>query len=126
MQLLGLDHVTIRTSDIEGTKNFFIAVFDVMVKERPKQIQRIPGYWLYNKQLPVIHIIGSYMNTRPVYMGETIDHVGFKIQGYEEFKERLTSLGIDYSLMDLKEINERRVFFHTPTGILLEGVFDWE
>ena len=30
---------------------------------------------------------------------------------------------VRYSLMDLAELQERRVFFHAPGGPLLEGVF---
>ena len=36
---------------------------------------------------------------------------------------KLKRLGVRYSLMDLAELQERRVFFHAPGGPLLEGVF---
>ena len=54
-----LDHVTIRTGDIAGTRAFFETVFDLTVGERPAAIRRIPGYWLYADGKPIVHIIGS-------------------------------------------------------------------
>jgi hypothetical protein len=55
--------------------------------------------------------------------GETIDHAGFRLEGYSTYREKLDTLGIHYSTMDLPELNERRLFVRTPTGILLELVF---
>ena len=39
------------------------------------------------------------------------------------YREKLDALDIHYSTMDLPELNERRLFVRTPTGILLELVF---
>jgi hypothetical protein len=55
--------------------------------------------------------------------GETIDHVGFRLSGNDRYRDKLTALGIRYSLMDLTELDERRIFIRTPTGVLLELVF---
>jgi len=45
------------------------------------------------------------------------------MEGYAEFRRKLEQLGIRYSTMDLADIQERRLFFHTPGGPLLEAVF---
>ena len=42
---------------------------------------------------------------------------------YSKYREKLDALDIHYSTMDLPELNERRLFVRTPTGILLELVF---
>jgi len=52
-----------------------------------------------------------------------IDHAGFRLEGYSKYREKLDALDIHYSTMDLPELNERRLFVRTPTGILLELVF---
>lgn len=117
-----LDHITIRTRDIHGTRAFFETVFDLKAGERPGRLQRIPGYWLYAGDAPVVHIIGSngYGLGNPA---EAIDHVGFRLEGYGEFRAKLERLGIRYSTMDLPEIQERRLFLRAPGGPLLEAVF---
>jgi hypothetical protein len=55
--------------------------------------------------------------------GETIDHVGFRLKGYDGYRRKLDALSIPNSTMELPELGEHRLFVHTPTGILLELVF---
>lgn len=115
-----LDHATLRTADLEGTRAFFEAVLDLKPGYRPAF--PFPGYWLYAGDDPVVHLIPGAGG--PVgRQGETIDHVGFRLSGYEEHRRKLDALDIAYSTMALPELGERRLFIHTPTGILVELVF---
>src|SRR5258705_7510681 len=117
-----LDLVTIRTRDLQATRNFFLTVFDLKEGERPLAIHRIPGHWLYSEGHPLVHIIGSqgYGIDRSA---EAIDHVGLRMEGYAAFRNKLDQLGIRYTPMDLADIQERRVFFYAPRGPPLEAVF---
>ena len=107
---MNLDHVTIRTRDLQATRTFFLKVFDLEEGERPRAIQRIPGHWLYSGGHPLVHIIGS-------------QGYGLRMEGYADFRNKLDRLGIRYTPMDLADIGERRLFFHAPGGPLLEAVF---
>jgi glyoxylase I family protein len=117
-----LDHVTIRTRDLQATRSFFLTLFDLEEGERPLAIHRIPGHWLYSEGHPLVHIIGSqgYGIDRAA---EAIDHVGLRMKGYADFRDKLDRLGIRYSTMDLADLQERRLFFRAPGGPLLEAVF---
>lgn len=43
--IMHLDHITLRTRDLAGTRAFFLSVFDDLEeRERPKAIRRIPGH----------------------------------------------------------------------------------
>ena len=117
-----LDHVTIRTRDLQVARSFFLRVFDLEEGERPLAIQRIPGHWLYSEGHPLVHIIGS-QGSGFDRSAEAIDHVGLRLEGYAEFRSKLDQLGIHYSTMDLADIGERRLFFRAPGGPLLEAVF---
>jgi catechol 2,3-dioxygenase-like lactoylglutathione lyase family enzyme len=118
-----LDHVTIRTRDLPATRDFFLKVFDLTEGERPLAIKRrIPGHWLYSEGHPLVHIIGS-QGQGIDRAAEAIDHVGFRMQGYAELRNKLDQLGIRYSTMDLADLEERRLFFRAPGGPLLEAVF---
>ena len=121
-----IDHTTLRTNELEKTKEFLIRVFDLKSGERPAVIAaNIPGYWLYYKDKPLIHLIESsyFDKTSLDNSSEAIDHTAFYMENYEEFKQKLTEMKVTYSLMDLPDIGERRIFLRTPTGILLETVF---
>ena len=54
-----LDHVTIRTRDIAGTREFFRAVFGLEVGHRPAAVHGIPGCWMYAEGQALVHLIGS-------------------------------------------------------------------
>src|SRR5713101_6093265 len=117
-----LDHVTIRTRDLQAARSFLLTVFDLEEGERPLAIHRIPGHWLYSEGRPLVHIIGSQASGFD-RSAEAIDHVGLRMEGYAEFRSKLDQLGIRYSPMDLADIQERRLFFRAPGGPLLEAVF---
>lgn len=123
-----IDHATFRSSDMNATRDFFISVFDLQVGERPDLIRNlIPGYWLYEQDKPIVHIIPARDNgfsLPAVVLKESIDHVAFHLEGYRNFREKLDAMGISYSLMDLADIDERRVFIQAPGGQLIEAVFN--
>ena len=115
-----LDHATLRTHDLEGTRAFFEAVLGMKTGYRPAF--SFPGYWLYAGDNPMVHLIPG----RGASLGhdrETIDHVAFRLTDYDGMQGKLESLAIPYSRMELPELGERRLFVRTPTGILLELVF---
>lgn len=121
-----IDHTTIRTSLLEETKDFLVSIFDIAEGPRPATIaDRINGYWLYYKDAPIIHLIESYHadNQSSSQSSEAIDHTAFFMEDYETFTKKLTLLKVPFFTMDLPEIGERRIFIHTPTGVLLETVF---
>ncbi len=121
-----IDHATIRTVHLEETKDFLVRVLNLTPGERPAVIAaNIPGYWLYWEDAPIVHLIKSshYHETPFDSAAEAIDHVAFYMENYDAFKKKLTALQVPFSLMDLPDIGERRIFIRTPTGILLEMVF---
>jgi catechol 2,3-dioxygenase-like lactoylglutathione lyase family enzyme len=115
-----LDHATLRTSDLEGTKAFFENVLGLKVGYRPNF--GFPGYWLYEHGEPIIHLIpGNGGNVDRT--GETIDHVGFRIPDYDAMRLKLEGMSFRFSRMELPELREKRLFVRTPTGILVELVY---
>jgi len=65
-----LDHVTLRTKDLEA-KAFFETVLGLEVGYRPAFA--FPGYWLYADGRPIVHLTPGQGG--PVdRAGETIDH----------------------------------------------------
>ena len=115
-----LDHVTLRTRDLEGAKAFFETVLGLEAGYRPAF--PFPGYWLYAAGQPIVHLIPGQGD--PVdRSGETIDHVAFRLDDHGAMREKLDRRSIPYSQMNLPELGERRLLLRTPTGILLELVF---
>src|SRR5260370_36654632 len=113
-----LDHVTIRTRDLQAARSFFLSVFDLREGERPLAIQRrIPGHWLYSEGHPLVHIIGSQRSGFD-RSAEAIDHVGLRMEGYAEVRNKPDQLGIRYSPMDPPHLRGPRLFFSPPAAPL--------
>ncbi|WP_044560617.1 glyoxalase [Azospirillum sp. B4] len=120
-----LDHATLRTADLEGTRAFLEAVLDLKPGYRPPF--GFPGYWLYAEEGPIVHLIpgsGAALDRA----GEVLDHVAFRLSDHAAMRARLERMAIAYSTMDLPDLGERRLFVRTPPSagggaILLELVF---
>ncbi len=123
-----LDHITIRTHQLELNRDFLISVLPLVEGPRPPSIiAMVDGYWLYYKDWPLVHLIKSSFepNEAPVDQTEAIDHFAFILEvDYDQFKGKLQQLNIPFERNHLPELNRRRIFFYTPTKILIETIFD--
>lgn len=48
-----IDHVTLRTQNLKGTRDYMMRVFD-LEEGRPPEISGIPDHWLYSDGLPLV------------------------------------------------------------------------
>ena len=119
-QTVNLDHVTLRTHDLDATRDFLEALLAVKAGFRPNF--GFPGHWLYAGHEALIHLI-PVAHGHAGRSGEAIDHVGFRLTDHREALRRLDKIGAKYSRMELPELGERRLFVRTPGGVLLELVF---
>jgi len=106
--------------DLEGTREIIEGLLGLKAGYRPSF--GFPGCWLYQGDQPIVHLIPGD-GTPVARNAEGIDHVAFRLHGYDEFKGKLDIEGIHYSTMGLPELGERRLFVRTPCGILFELVF---
>lgn len=136
MSLQRLDHYSIRTEDLDTTRDFYVDVLGMVDGDRPPF--PFPGYWLYCGDRPVVHLIGldpegSHGLTE--YMGEdrkeahtgggALDHVAFNDDDLEGMRQRLKKLGVDHRERDVPNMPLHQVFVEDPNGITIEINF-WE
>src|SRR5215469_6617422 len=55
MPLNALHHVTVKTADLEATRDFYRDILGLEVGFRPDL--DFPGYWLYCGDIPVVHLV---------------------------------------------------------------------
>ena len=55
MPVAQLNHVTVRTDDLEGTRDFYHDMLGL--KARPRPPLGFPGYWLYAGENPLVHLV---------------------------------------------------------------------
>jgi glyoxylase I family protein len=122
-----LDHVTIRTHDLILNRDFLTSTLPLVEGPRPASIiAMIDGFWLYYKDWPLVHLIQSPFepNEEINRHAEAIDHFAFVLTvDYEEFKEKLIRLNIPFERNHLPDMKRKRIFFRTPTNVLIETIF---
>ena len=136
MSDLSLNHFSIRSLQIEKTRDFFTQV--IGLKEGPRPDFPFPGHWLYcgdtsNYAHAVLHLIA--MNpTDPVglknYLGDrdatalhgsgAVDHVAFFATDLAAMIKKLKQSGVDYKQRTVPSIGLHQLFLVDPNGIVIE------
>ena len=64
MPVAQLNHVTVRTDDLEGTRDFYHDMLGLTAGPRPPL--GFPGYWLYAGENPLAHLVPKSHGTSEV------------------------------------------------------------
>ncbi len=89
-----LDHVNIRTANVEKMVDWYGRVLDMHPGPRPDF--PFPGAWLYVGNHAVVHLVG--VEHQPQTREPRLEHFALTASGLKEFVERLDSLGVSYTL----------------------------
>ncbi|MCR9213104.1 MAG: VOC family protein [Proteobacteria bacterium] len=113
MQLGRLDHVNIRTSNLEAMVAWYQEALGMESGGRPDF--NFPGAWLYTGADAAVHLIG--VNKDPAE-GENLklEHFAFSATGLAAFLEKLERMGIDYRLGRVRDFGILQVNIHDPDG----------
>ena len=130
---LTINHFSIRTTDLEGSRRFYADVLGLTVGPRPAF--PFPGVWMYRGDHgdvanAVVHIIGvDEKEGLAGYLGErdeslrgtgTIDHVAFFADGLAAMLAHLRELGVTFRQRTVPDIGLHQVFLDDPNGCVIE------
>ncbi len=120
MSLTELNHVTVRTRDMEGTRDFYVKVLGMAVGFRPDL--GFPGYWLYVGKTAVVHLVpeSAGIGAGPSEDTGNFDHVAFLARDFEATREHLQSLGLAFHETDVPSAKLRQLFVTDPNRITIE------
>jgi len=118
--ILGLNHFTVLTDDVEGTVRFYGDLLGLSPGPRPDL--GFPGAWLYLDGSAVLHVVGGRM--LPAQRAGVLDHVAFSARGLATIKRQLDDAKIPYELRRQRESNTWQLFLHDPNGAKVELDFD--
>ncbi|MFN2462128.1 MAG: VOC family protein [Candidatus Velthaea sp.] len=119
MHVERLDHVNIRTADLEATKDFYVDVIGLRVGDRPPF--SFAGYWLYDDATPVIHLTET---THAAESGTgSIDHVSFRAGGLRAMREGIRARGIAAEERTVPRNGDVQLFLADPNGVTIELTF---
>ncbi len=135
MPISKLAHYSVRSTDIEASRRFFIDILGFREGFRPAF--KFPGVWLYlgedESEFGVIHLIGIDRNDPAglvEYLGDkdetalhgsgAVDHVAFLATGLTEMLAKFNAHGIAYRERTVPDLGLHQVFMEDPSGVTLE------
>src|SRR5689334_12618245 len=89
-----LQHVNLRTADVDRSRDFYVDVVGLRVGPRPP-IASV-GYWLYLGGVPVIHLVQRNGDGLPPSGSGAVDHVAFHGVDFEATRDRFSALGVTF------------------------------
>jgi len=118
--ILGLNHFTVLTDDVDRTVRFYGDLLGLVPGPRPDL--GFAGAWLCANGNAVLHIVGG--RTLPAQRAGVLDHVAFSAHGLATVKQRLDDAKVPYELRRQRESNTWQLFFYDPNGAKVELDFD--
>lgn len=120
MAIVGLNHFTVLTHDLDACKAFYIGLLGLKEGYRPPFT--FPGVWLYSGEQAVLHVIAG----RPLPQDPrgTLDHVAFTGKDLAGTTATLRQAGIDYDLRKSPDGAQWQLFCFDPSGARVELDFD--
>lgn len=88
-----LDHVNIRTANLEALVRFYEQVIGLKAGERPPL--GFPGAWMYAGERAVIHLVGVEEQPQPQGALQ-LEHFAFAGSRLPELLARVTRAGVSY------------------------------
>lgn len=115
MQLNRLDHVNIRTHQLDTLADWYERVLGMHSGNRPDF--PFPGAWLYIGDSAVVHLVG--IDDGPATGSEVelkLEHFALSATGRSEFEQRLTALGEKFDCTDVPGFNIIQYNIWDPDG----------
>lgn len=120
MALVGMNHFTVLTSDLERCKAFYGGLLGLTEGSRPDL--GFPGVWFYIGTDAVLHVIAG--RAMPADPQGVLDHMAFTARDLSGTAARLSAAGVRYDLRRLNGLGTWQLFCFDPDGARVELDFD--
>ena len=115
MQIAKLDHVNVRTTQLDAMIQWYTDVLGLRAGARPNF--SFPGAWMYAGDSAVVHLVGI---DEPAATGSEVplklEHFALSASGLASFEARLTADGIRYTRNTLADVNLVQINVWDPDG----------
>lgn len=113
-----LDHVNIKTNDLEAMIKFLGETAGLVPGDRPSF--PFDGAWLYDDEGAAVHLIKTDDAASDI---GPVDHFAFRGQDLNEAKTRLSGLGYEFAEQKQIDTGLVQLFVPGPLGIKVELQF---
>jgi len=115
MQIGKLDHVNLRTTQLDVLIDWYTDVLGMRAGQRPDF--PFPGAWMYAGDAAAVHLVG--IDGAPATGAETelkLEHFAFSATGRIEFEARLEAMNIPFRRADVAAFNIIQINLWDPDG----------
>lgn len=121
MELVDIQHVAIKTQDLEATNRFYAEVLGMSMAHRPEF--DFPGSWL-NIGQTMIHVMAGYAGLdtegKSPRGSASVDHIALEAHDFDGFKIKFNEHDVEWRQFDIPDAGLWQLFVHDPNGILIE------
>jgi len=125
MQLLDIQHVAIKTEDLDATNHFYGDLLGMTLTPRPPM--DFPGSW-FTIGSTMIHVMAGDAATGEdgsfVPGSAAVDHIALGARGFDAFKDKFVRENVAWRQFGLPEASLWQLFVKDPSGIIVELNFD--
>ncbi|MEM7427851.1 MAG: VOC family protein [Pseudomonadota bacterium] len=112
MEVRKLDHVNVRTANLDTMVEWYTDVLGMRSGARPPF--SFPGAWMYADGHPAVHLVG--VDVQPAGTEPTLEHFAMTATGLTEFVTHLEAKGIDYRASRVPGFGILQINIHDPDG----------
>jgi len=114
--MLQIDHVNIRTAQLDKAVAFYEGVLGMKSGKRPPF--PFPGAWMYLGDQAIVHLVGvdSPPNAPKDPDGLRLEHVAFRGDDLDAFRRSLTAQGVAFEEIPVPGTDLLQLHFHDPDG----------
>jgi len=113
MQIGKLDHVNIRTANLDKMVAWYGEMLGMSPGKRPNF--SFPGAWLYTGDNAAIHLIGVDQGA-PAHEDLRLEHFAFRATGFASLKSRLEAAGERYNVNPVPDAGLVQINCWDPDG----------
>ena len=110
MTVTALDHVNLRTANLDTMGRFYRDILGLRAGERPPF--GFGGAWLYCGEQPVVHLVE--VAEPPETRAPRLEHFAFRAEGLGDFLALLSGHGVAYETAVVPGMEIIQVNFHDP------------
>jgi len=122
MPIDGFQHINIRSTDVERTRDFYVRILGLEVGDRPPFPST--GYWLYLAGQPIVHLVQRNPGDMAQAGSGNLDHVAFRGVDLEATRAALNVAGVPFREAIVPRDQTPQIFVVDPDGITLELNFE--
>ena len=115
MQINKLDHVNVRTTQLDVMIDWYNEILGLKIGDRPNF--SFAGAWMYAGDDAVVHLVGNDHSNAVCSEAELkLEHFALSASGLNEFEEKLNRLDIPFRRSEIPEIKIVQINVWDPDG----------